>query len=604
MCGIAGAIDQQGDVGDGWVRAINDAQVHRGPDDAVALRCGGFVLGNTRLAILDTSPAGNQPFADPAGRFIAVLNGEIYNYLELIDEHQLDVPNGCDGAVIPLLWAKFGTGTLDLLRGMYAIALLDTLEQHLVLARDPFGIKPLYWRSMPGDRLVFASEPRALARLGARPRIRQQAIASFLNFGALRGDASPFEGVFAVPGNSFATFHVGAREPEVTKLRERHLGLHVPEPAPGGVERMAATFQDAVRLHLRSDVPTALLLSAGIDSTAIACVASRLGQRLQCLTVDGPGMSGESALAAATAANYRHDHQRVEADLLDRDIPEFFDSMQRPTIDGLNTFVVCKAVKTAGYKVALSGLGGDEALGGYGHARLLPWLHVLRAVDALPRPVATGLARAGAAATGTTHGKFNHLLSRSGPRDALGLSRLQRELFPPSMVHRLCGELPELPPATDLHGDNRPRPSTVGLRALAVAEVETYMTSMLLPDSDAFSMKWSVELRVPFIDKEFFACALTLADTEKRFGKATLVGALGDGYLLDVSRRKKTGFGLPMKDWIETGVLAGCRGEATDRRARVWDYLDRDEGLRVVTRPDRWSERWSVIALNGWLSSL
>ena len=170
MCGIAGAIDPGGREGDEWVAAVNRAQAHRGPDDAVAVRRGAFVLGNTRLAILDTSTAGNQPFEDPAHRYVVVLNGEIYNYLELIDEYRLEVPSGCDGAVIPLLWSRFGLATLELLRGMYAIAVLDSVEQRLVLARDPFGIKPLYWRPMPGGRMAFASD-RALARLVSRPSV-------------------------------------------------------------------------------------------------------------------------------------------------------------------------------------------------------------------------------------------------------------------------------------------------------------------------------------------------------------------------------------------------------------------------------------------------
>ncbi|MGI8807499.1 MAG: asparagine synthetase B family protein [Acidimicrobiales bacterium] len=602
MFGIAGAIDRAGDDGEAWVRTINRSQAHRGPDDAVSVRHGAFALGNTRLAILDPTDAGNQPFDDPEGRYVAVLNGELYNYVELIEQFRLDVPSGCDGAVIPLLWARFGTGTLDLLRGMYAMAVLDTVEQRLVLARDPFGIKPLYWRSMPNGRMAFASEPRALAQLGARPAVRRQAVADFLHLGALGADESPFDDVFAVPANGSVVFGVDGSH-TVSTHGDRHLGRASAAPAAGGVARMSSAFRESVRIHLRSDVPTALLLSAGVDSTAIASVASRLGHQLHCLTVDGPGMSGESEQAAATARQYGHLHERVPVAVDDGDVSQFFDAMQRPTIDGLNTFVVCKAVKATGYKVALSGVGGDEALGGYRHARLLPWLRALRAADHLPAPVGKALTRVGVAAAGSRSSKLGQLVGAGGPRDAAGLSRLQRQLFAPVEVERLCGTSPRVGApvsATGADGDASP----LSRRALARAEVETYMMSMLLPDADAFSMTWSVEMRVPFVDREFFESALAVADTERGFGKATLVRALDDDHLLAAMRRPKTGFGLPMGPWIEGGLLSEQRVRTAHADAPVWGHVDRGAGLPILAGRHRWSEPWSLIALNEWLASL
>ena len=600
MCGITGAIDPSGDVGPEWVNAMNRAQAHRGPDDAVMVQRGPFVLGNTRLAILDPTAAGNQPFQDPDGRYVAVLNGEIYNYLELIDEHRLQVPNGCDGAVIPLLWARFGAGTLEMLRGMYALAVIDSEAQQLVLARDPFGIKPLYWRAMPGGRMAFASEPRALAHVGSTPPVRRDAIARFLHLGALGADDSPFDGVHAVPANASATFALDG-PPSLTGQSTRHLGTSSRSASPATAERMAVCFEESVRIHLRSDVPSALLLSSGVDSTAIAAVAGRLGHRLHCLTVEGPGMSDEAGVAAATARHYGHPHEVVHVDVDAGDVSQFFGAMQRPTIDGLNTFVVCKAVRSAGYKVALSGVGGDEALGGYSHTRALPWLRVLRSADRLPAPVGRALAQAVAAATPAKGGKVERLIGPGGPRDAMGLSRLQRELFSPDTVERLCGIRPAI---ASIPGAVNGTPDGGRRSDLARAEIETYMMSMLLPDSDAFSMTWSVELRVPFVDREFFESALRSSDGIRNFGKETLLRALGDDHLMEAARRPKVGFGLPMRPWIETGLLSKVRRRATEPGAPVWEYVDRQEGLDILGRCDRWSEPWALSVINEWLRGL
>ena len=270
---------------------------------------------------------------------------------------------------------------LPLLRGMYAIALIDSKNGTLVLARDPFGIKPLYYRQLPG-RTIFASEPRALATLEPRARINSTAIAEFLHLGALPSDMSPFAGMEAVPPNSSVTFDAdGAVLGTSQIVTEAAKEFSTSSPTE---KDLAREFVTSVDLHLRADVPTVLLLSAGVDSGAIASAAHRLGRTVDCLTLSNPD-ADESTEAAATAAHYGHVHQ-VQPAQVDEEISRaFFDAMQRPTIDGLNTFLICSVVHDRGYKVAISGLGGDEPLGGYSHYRLLRALPVLRLTDRVPR---------------------------------------------------------------------------------------------------------------------------------------------------------------------------------------------------------------------------
>ena len=380
MCGIAGVIDPVAERAAARVHLLNDAQTHRGPDHAAVTRAGVITLGNTRLAILDLTPAGNQPFISADGRYVCVFNGEIYNHRQLAERFQLPVRTACDGEVIPHLWAKLGIESLAELRGMFAIALADVLDERLYLARDPFGIKPLYWRLLPDGSLAFASEVRPLARLAPGTRVDDAAVARFLRFGAMAADQSPFTEITAVPPNSVAILG----QDRQVKVRPVRSG----GPAAVGLlsSDLGVTLAESVDLHLGADVPTALLLSGGVDSAAVAAISRLLGQELHCLTVAADGAPDETREAAQTARHYRHRFQRVQVALQDSDVARFFLAMQRPSVDGLNTYLICRAVRAAGFKVALSGLGGDEAVGGYSHFRILKYLQLLRAVDMVPFP--------------------------------------------------------------------------------------------------------------------------------------------------------------------------------------------------------------------------
>lgn len=600
MCGITGAIDKSAERAARFVSRLNEAQRHRGPDHAVAARASIFTLGNTRLAIQDPGPAGNQPFVSPDGRYHCVFNGEIYNHQELVHRYGLPVRSQCDGEVIPALWAKLGAAALAELRGMFAIALVDSLEEQLYLARDQFGIKPLYWRSVP-EGLLFASEVRPLLQVAGPARVDPGAVARYLHLGAMAADQAPFLDITALPPNRVASFGPDCR-PDLRPIRPDG-PFTVSTAGTGAPGNLGAALTDSVGLHLAADVPSALLLSSGVDSATIAAVGHRLGQKLNCLTVATEGDADESALAAQTARHYGHHFQRVPAVLTRNDVASFFGAMQRPSIDGLNTFVVCQAVHAAGFKVALSGLGGDEAVGGYSHFRYLPLLPALRAADRLPAVVAGlaggALSRLGAA----SDAKARRLLAAGGPRDGWALSHLQREVLPRSLVTDLTGAGREHP------GDLAPgwatrRPGQLSL--MTAAEVVLYLQATLLSDADTFSMTSSVELRVPFVDGAVFSTALGLA-AGRPIGKKAIGQALADPFLEGLAQRAKRGFSLPMRQWMD-GPLAPTLRAAEDPAAPVWSLLDRAAAARAGVLPfrprDRWSEVWAVAALNAWLETL
>ena len=595
MCGIAGAVDANAARAADRVGSLNDGQSHRGPDHRVVAQIGRFTLGNTRLAIQHPGPEANQPFISTAGRYHCVFNGEIYNHRRLVDRYGLQVRTACDGEIIPELWSKLGPESLAELQGMFAIALVDSLEERLYLARDPFGIKPLYWRSLP-EGLLFASEVRPLIRVGGAAQIDADAIGRYLHLGALAADQAPYRGMTALPPNSLATFDRDGR-PRVTPILAGG-----PLAARGQSTGLQAALTDSVKLHLGADVPTVLLLSAGVDSATIAATSRRLGRDLECMTVATEGAADESPAAAQTARHYGHRFRRISAALDSADIGAFFTAMQRPSIDGLNTYVVCKAVRAAGFKVALSGLGGDEAVGGYSHFRLLRHIPALRVLDAMPRSVAatatTVLARAGL----RSQGKLARLLAADGPREGRGFSLLQREVLPMPLVNELTGV--ESRRAADVTGSVTTG-SSAGFGAMVAAELAIYLQATLLPDADCFSMTSSVEMRVPFVDTQVFAAILELAAGARTAPGKTLFGrALQDPYLSALAAQPKRGFSLPMARWL-TGPLAPVLRAAEAPGAPVWSVVDRQRAKRAGLLPlrtgERWSEAWVVAALNAWL---
>lgn len=410
-------------------------------------------------------------------------------------------------------------------------------------------------------------------------------------------DVSPFEGITAVPPNTTVAVDGEGRTSQSPILPGEHPLI---ETADDDLD-LGTAFRESVELHLRSDVPTVLLLSAGVDSTALAAAARDGGHDLMCMTVQGVGDHDEAREAAATAAHYGHEHEVVRAHLDEGGVNRFFQAMQRPTIDGLNTFVVCEAVRRSGFRVALSGLGGDEALGGYAHYRTLPWLQLLDTLDRVPSAsrVAAGAARVARARGGGD--KVARLLLRGGPRTAWDLDLLQREVHPTATVRSLTG----IDPLPGLRAQRHDRSRTCA--ALVEDELANYLQATLLPDADNFSMSSSVELRVPYLDGRFFASAVTATRGDpRRIGKRKLADALADPFLTAVSRRRKRGFSVPMTAWLCTGPLAVLSKAVEKSDAPLWHFVSRQLATEPLAgqRAERWSPRWSLVALNGWLSSL
>ena len=609
---------------------MTDAQAHRGPDgegrELFKLAGGVLVLGHRRLSILDLSEAGRQPMVNEGTGDWLTYNGEIYNYPELRRQFERDgvaLKSRCDTEIILHAYAKWGVECFRELKGMFAVAIYDARNQRLVLARDPLGIKPLY-HTHGGRGFAFASEVLALRAGGvAADRIDRQALAGLLAYGSVPGPLTMFEGVRLLEPGARLIVDMTQSPAEVTvsgpesfwdfPRRTRDL------PRKSAIEGLGERLKQSVRSHLLSDVPVGVFLSSGMDSTAIAALAAGKDEgQVNTFTVglaDQPDLD-ESAAAAATAELFGTWHRNITLSKTEtRDLAAgWFRSIDQPSIDGLNTYVISWAVRQEGIKVALSGLGGDEVLAGYKTFRqvpkLLPWLKLSRLAPRTLRAWAAGLMfarwptvqRAKAIEYATTRASIAGLALRrrrlfsDRENEALGLGAERLGLSADYLLH-----------------DMDPDRQVVGMdpvSAISVIESRYYMGNTLLRDSDACGMAHGLEIRVPMLDRELVEFVLSVPG-HLRVGadganKPLLFEALGEAVFRDIPFQRKRGFALPCAAWMAGPLreqFEGMFGEV--KRAGVVDDAAVDRVWRdflADQRATNWTRAWLLGVLGAWLA--
>jgi len=557
MCGITAIFDYRGcGVRREELEAITARMIPRGPDaGGTWVSADGRVgLGSRRLAIIDPTPEGTQPMWDVAGELAIVFNGEIYNHRELrasLERGGARFHSKTDTEVLLELYRRDGTRMVELLRGMFAFALWDTRTSRLFIARDPYGIKPLYYAD-DGTTIRLASEVKALLAGGAvSDAIDPAAAAGFFLTGSVPEPFTIRRDVRAVEaGTYFLVDEHGRGE------ARRHYSIAavfhdaddrtLVDPSVLIRERL----EESVVHHLVSDVPVGLFLSAGIDSSVLAQIAVRQGP-LHTFTLSFPELS-EAPLAERFARELgtTHTTRLVTREELFADLPAIFERMDQPSIDGVNTWFISKAVHEAGLKVALSGVGGDELFGGYPSFRNVPRMVSLASIPLAARiaPLLSRHPKARLASLGRTWS---------------GAYLLQRGLFLPDELPAILGAdaaregIDRLALLAAIEAELQPDPGTPFGR-VATLEATRYMRNQLLRDADWASMAHSVEVRTPLVDayllRELAPAVLQGGD------KSALASTLPD-YL---RHRAKTGFFVPMREWLDLPP------DGTSTRMRSW----------------------------------
>jgi asparagine synthase (glutamine-hydrolysing) len=637
MCGIAGIIGRLDELNRAALERMSNAMVHRGPDasgtwvSAPDARGWGALLAHRRLSILDLSPAGAQPMVDPVTGHVVVLNGEIYNFGDLrrrLAEGQKFQSTG-DTAVMLRAIGLHGPDAVSWLRGMFAFACWDPKQRRLLLARDPLGIKPLYLaRSSNPDvgwSVAFASELRALLDSGllGTPHLDPEGVASCVWNGFVVGPGTAVKGVDLLwPGRLLELDEAGkeVRQEDFWRIPDR-----APDPTMDE-DGLAAILEEGLKLHLASDVPLAVFLSGGVDSSVIANLAQRAAQSpIHTFTLAFEEVElneGPIARRIAAAIGTEHHEMVLTEGHFVGNLEVALDSLDQPTFDGLNAYYMSQAIRTAGFTVALSGTGGDELFGGYTSYRDLPVLQrwsgraawVPRGLQVAAATLATlPLRRSGGAVPPQTRWaklpemvcQGHDLLALYQLAYALFLPGFQRELLAPDFVEALTDGLP-LAMRQRVSAETRAR---TPLSAISVMEQRLFLGERLLRDNDAASMASSLEQRVPLVDQVLFESVDRLPDQARYrpLGRKAMLRRIGlRGLDPALFERPKSGFVLPFDRWIRRGLKDAMDQTLRDPQAiapagldpvavaRLWRaFLEGAPGMY-------WSRVWAVYVFIRW----
>ncbi|MDD2808209.1 asparagine synthase (glutamine-hydrolyzing) [Rhodoferax sp.] len=591
MCGIAGiySFHPSAPPADrAELRTMRDHMVARGPDGHGEWFSddGRVGFGHRRLAIVDLSAGGAQPMTSADGQLVVTFNGEIYNYPALrktLEAQGHVFRSNSDTEVLLHLYQAKGEAMLTELRGMFAFALWDTRKQALLLARDAFGIKPLYYT--PGTHthrgtLRFASQVKALLAGGQIDTTPEPAgHAGFFLWGNVPAPFTLYRGIRALPaGHSMWVSTQGISEPKPYCLITDILAQAAAQPARGSVgdslQAIGAAMRDSIAAHHMADVPVGMFLSAGIDSALITALSCAHGERPHTLTLAFAEYAGtpndEAPLAEQLAAQFGTRHATVmvrQADFQEQR-QKLLADMDQPSIDGINTWFVSQAAASQGIKVALSGLGGDELLASYPSFRDLPRIRNLvrpfQGFTALGAPLRTLAAPVVARFTSP---KYASLFEYGGTLG--GAYLLRRALYLPWELPQVLDADLAAQGLADLHTHTLLQATTAHIPqdrlAVSALEMTWYMRHMLLTDSDWASMAHSLELRVPFLDVPLLRTVAPWLAAHPGLTKPTVAAALAPQLPKVLIHKPKTGFVVPVRDW-----LMGDQAAAQDRGLRGW----------------------------------
>lgn len=592
MCGIVGIINHQTGDQSSVLETMLTAIRHRGPDDQgrwVSSQKNAF-LAHARLSIIDLSPGGHQPMSTPDSRFTIVFNGEIYNFRDLrakLESDGVHFQSHSDTEVLLRLYEKKGPSMVNDLRGMFAFCIWDEQSRSAFLARDPLGIKPLYYSIQP-DRLIFASELRAIRNSGlVSSQLDGNAITEFLETGSVPEPLTLLSDVRCVEAGHSLTWKEGHVE------FNQFWQLHFPEttPNPDAAQLTRNALLDSMQAHFVSDVPVGVFLSGGIDSTALVALARELGQRdLQTFSigVDDPSLD-ESSIARKTAAHFgtQHHEWRLTGAMGASKFAAFLDRMDQPSIDGFNSFTVSSFARDQGMKVVLSGLGGDELFAGYPSFQQVPKLARLsRRLHAIPGAAPAGGALLARFAPQPKWRRLGSFLRQ--PPTVANAYRAFRGIFSPAEARLLASRYTALAFKPALPSQSQLQSSTpTDEDALSALELTRYMRNQLLRDSDVMSMAHGLELRVPFVDKLLFETLATLPATQRlQPGKKLLLQAVPE--VPDwVAKQPKRGFTFPFEKWLDAS----------------WGDTFRNVTKGIPFSNPTWYQRWALFMLERWIAN-
>ncbi len=610
MCGIAGIVGlTDREDASRRIRTMTDRLAHRGPDAEGIFTDDRIALGHRRLSIIDLSENANHPLFDASGRYAVILNGEIYNYRELKAELKgYPWTTESDTEAVLAAYIAHGPACLQMLKGMFALAVWDNVEKTLFIARDRFGVKPLYYAMTPDGVFVFASEIRAILASGiVKAELSRAALAEYVMFQSVYSPDTIIDGIHQIGAGEFAFVKAGKIETQPFWRIERttaEVEISVEEVRKHILDLLLAS----VERRMISDVPLGAFLSGGIDSSAVVALMSEVStQPVSTFSVTFDEKEyDESPYSDIIAKRFNTKHQSIKlrADDFLNALPAALHAIDAPSGDGLNTYVVSKAAREAGLRVALSGVGGDELFAGYHYFE--QWLRTHSGITPkVPHFVRKAAAAVLSASASSKYQRMSDVLAvRSF--DIATVYPMTRQVLSRRTVERYLGS----PVREPLIGRTlRERLKDIEhfplLSQFTIAELLGYTQNLLLRDTDQFAMASALEVREPFFDDKLVEYVLRVPDAMKLSStpKGLLVDSLGTLLPAEIVHRPKMGFVLPFEKWMRGPLRAFCQERIEQLAGREILDVDllRSKWKLFVDGRVRWSELWHLIVLAEWL---
>ena len=614
MCGIAGICNfSPGSKDSAKIRLMTSAMVHRGPDSDGFYEDDLVRLGHRRLSVIDLSAKSNQPFTDASGRYVIVFNGELYNYLEVRKElNEYPFQSSGDTEVLVAAFATWGPACINRFKGMFAFAIWDKIDEILYVFRDRMGVKPLYFFH-DQHTFIFASEIRSILASGLVPKkLNKAALPDYFSFQSFGYPSSPIIGIEQLEAGTYLKISKG----RIEKTIYWSLGDTKPDAdfndLGGTREQIRELFRNAVARRLISDVPVGAFLSGGIDSSMVVAMMAEVStDRPSTFNISFSDKDFDESVYAekvAKAFNTRHTNIELKPESFLVELENALDAMDSPSGDGINAFVVSKAVHNNGIKVALSGVGGDELFARYPFFKT--YLQLQKAKPIFDH--SAWIRKKIASLFFESRSGKNHRIGAMLAAKNLSICHLYpefRRILSPSLVNQL----------TDLHwnGNSFLEKELLNrqdafdklpfLSQVSAADYLGYTQQTLLKDTDQMSMAVSLEVREPFFDHDLVEYMMHVPDRIKTLSNSNnaLIKAVMPQLPDEIVQRKKQGFLFPWQLWMKQQLKTFCETHidrlsqrdfihGTNLKAYWKRFLDNDPSVR-------WSELWLFVVLEYWM---
>lgn len=545
MCGILGQISNVPVEKNSFTSNLLSLN-HRGPDDYGTFFDGNIALGHTRLSIIDVSKDGHQPMLSSCGNFIIIYNGEVYNFKDLkkdLVKKNYVFNSSTDTEVILNGYIEYKEKIVSKLNGMFSFVIYNKVTKDVFIARDRSGIKPLYY-FQGKNNFIFSSELKNITQYSSTVNFDAKIL--FLLLGYVPEPMTIYENILSFPAGCYG--YIKNSVLRLEKYDEYKYGEKIQKPYKEIIGDVSDLLHSSIKRHLVSDAPIGVFLSGGLDSSTITAIASKYKKNIKTLSLvfNEKGLN-EEYYQDLVAEKYKTKHVKylIDEKMFFNTIGDFFESMEQPTIDGLNTYFVSKAAKENGLKTVLSGLGSDEIF--YGYASFKD-AKSLRFLSKIPYSIIKIF----------RYSKKYEKLELLQAEKELSYYLPKRALFSPSevadilkidkfVVYDLIVKLYEIYNVSHIpHIEDK----------ISYCELNMYMKNQLLRDVDIFGMAHSLEIRVPFLDKDLVDYVLRIEPKEKfgTYNKQILADISKEFLPLELISRKKMGFTLPFESWFKNNI--------------------------------------------------